>query len=209
METPVQQARDIADAFLSASRVMSDVAHVNIRAPRGGAVREPSLQAGHGCADYLLYASGQAAGVITARRQGLTLNKAGTSTTRYPVDLPDRLPAWQWLLPRTYQSNGIETRFATACFQSRARAPCAPATALKRTASSCMLVSFCRPLQYCSALDLQERRSAPSLLAGAGAKRPLRRRRRARARMGGAVQGHRLAGAHPHPSPLPSRGRGP
>ena len=45
-------------------------------------------------------------------------------------------------------------------------------------------------------------------LAGAGAKRPLRRRRHAKVGMGGEGQLERSTGIHPHPYPPPSRGEG-
>ena len=49
---------------------------------------------------------------------------------------------------------------------------------------------------------------APSPLAGEEAKRPLRRRRRAKVGMGGEARLGRSSSFHPHPRPPPSRGRG-
>jgi len=112
MEASEQQARARIDALLSAAGwVVSGVAQVNIQAHRGVAIREFPLKAGHGFADYLLYVDGQAAGVIEAKRQGVTLTGAETQASKYTAGLPDGLPAWQRPLPFAYQSTGVETRF--------------------------------------------------------------------------------------------------
>ncbi len=74
MPQPEQQAREKIDQLLHAAgwRVC-DAAQVNIHASRGVAIREFPLRLGHGFADYLLYVDGKAAGVIEAKKEGVTL----------------------------------------------------------------------------------------------------------------------------------------
>ena len=69
--TPEQEAREIIDKRLSQSGWdVQDVGNVNIHAAKGVAIREFSLNKGHGYADYLLYVDGKAAGVIEAKKVG-------------------------------------------------------------------------------------------------------------------------------------------
>lgn len=84
---------------------------VNIHAARGVAVREFSLKAGHGEADYLLYVDGQAAGVIEAKKEGVTLSGVEIQSAKYTNGLPDGLPRWRNPLPFAYESTGTETHF--------------------------------------------------------------------------------------------------
>jgi type I restriction enzyme, R subunit len=83
----------------------------NILAYRGVAIRNFTLKSGHGFADYLLYVDGRAAGVIEAKKEGVTLTGVETQSERYTKGLPDGLPAWNTPLPFSYESTGIETRF--------------------------------------------------------------------------------------------------
>ncbi len=75
------------------------------------AVREFPLKPGHGFADYLLYVDGKAAGVIEAKRQGVTLSGVEVQAKKYTEGLPPGLPAWHNPLLFAYQSTGVETRF--------------------------------------------------------------------------------------------------
>ena len=104
-----------------------DAAAANIHAARGVAIREfplgtPSPRErgegrgegrpqGYGFADYLLYVDGQAAGVIEAKKEGVTLTGVETQSDKYTKGLPAGLPRWGNPLPFSYQSTGIETRF--------------------------------------------------------------------------------------------------
>jgi type I restriction enzyme R subunit len=88
-----------------------DLSNANILAHRGIAIREFPLKSGHGFADYLLYVDGQAAGVIEAKRQGVSLTGVETQSAKYTTGLPVGLPAWSRPLPFAYQSTGTETRF--------------------------------------------------------------------------------------------------
>lgn len=71
--TPEQRARIHIDTLLQqAGWHVCDLAHANIHAARGVALREFPLNAGYGFADYLLYIDGKAAGVIEAKKEGTT-----------------------------------------------------------------------------------------------------------------------------------------
>src|SRR5574340_603346 len=106
------EARSNIDCLLEAAgwRV-SDVSKANIHAARGVAIREFPLKSGHGFADYLLYVDGKAAGVIEAKKEGVTLTGVETQAAKYTQGLPDSLPSWGSPLPFSYQSTGVETRF--------------------------------------------------------------------------------------------------
>jgi type I restriction enzyme R subunit len=97
---PEQDARQTIDQLLQgAGCQVCDAAAVNIHAARGVAVREFPLKSGHGFADYLLYADGKAAGVIEAKRQGVTLSGVEVQARKYTEGLPSGLPAWHNPLP--------------------------------------------------------------------------------------------------------------
>ena len=106
-----QETRVEIDALLNAAGwVVCDVSTANIHASAGVAIREFPLP-GHGFADYLLYVDAKAAGVIEAKKQGVTLTGVETQSAKYTAGLPESLPAWTRPLPFSYQSTGIETRF--------------------------------------------------------------------------------------------------
>jgi type I restriction enzyme R subunit len=108
---PEQQARETIDKLLAqAGWLVYDASQVNIHAARGVAIREFPLP-GHGFADYLLYVDGKAAGVIEAKKEGVTLTGVETQAAKYIQGLPDGLPRWANPLPFSYQSTGTETRF--------------------------------------------------------------------------------------------------
>jgi type I restriction enzyme R subunit len=108
---PEQQARSNIDALLEAAGWhVCDAAEANIHAARGVAIREFPLP-GYGFVDYLLYVDGQAAGVIEAKKEGVTLTGVETQSDKYTKGLPAGLPRWGNPLPFAYQSTGIETRF--------------------------------------------------------------------------------------------------
>ncbi len=109
--SPEDQARAEIDRLLQvAGWQVVDLAQANIQAGRGVAIREFPLP-GHGFADYLLYVDGKAAGVIEAKKQGVTLTGVEIQAARYVAGLPATLPAWARPLPFSYQSTGLETRF--------------------------------------------------------------------------------------------------
>jgi type I site-specific restriction endonuclease len=102
---------EIDKTLRAAGWIVCDVSQANIHAARGVAIREFPLKPGYGCADYLLYLDGKAAGVIEAKKQGVTLTGVEIQSDKYTKGLPAGLPAWHSPLPFSYQSTGIETRF--------------------------------------------------------------------------------------------------
>jgi len=109
---PEAQARLKIDELLEAAGwLVCDAKAANIHAARGVAIREFPLVSGHGFADYLLYVDGQAAGVIEAKKIGVTLTGVEVQSAKYTTGLPEGLPAWHNPLPFCYESTGIETRF--------------------------------------------------------------------------------------------------
>ena len=108
---PEQQARGNIDRLLEAAGWhVCDASAANIHAARGVAIREFPLP-GYGFADYLLYVDGKAAGVIEAKKEGVTLTGVETQSDKYTKGLPAGLPRWSNPLPFAYQTTGIETRF--------------------------------------------------------------------------------------------------
>ena len=109
---PEQAARENIDRLLTqAGWAVQDIKSTNLHAGPGVAIREFPLATGHGCADYLLYVQGKAAGVIEAKKAGATLSGVEVQSAKYQCGLPDSLPAWFRPLPFCYQSTGVETHF--------------------------------------------------------------------------------------------------
>ena len=112
MPAPEDKTRENIDRLLTqAGWPVLDQSEANILAYRGVAIRNFTLKPAHGFADYLLYVDGRAAGVIEAKKEGVTLTGVETQSERYTKGLPDGLPAWQKPLPFSYESTGVETRF--------------------------------------------------------------------------------------------------
>ena len=112
--SPEQEARIVIDRMLfEAGWLVQDVKSVNLHASRGVAIREFPLERGFGFADYLLYIDGKAAGVLEAKKAGVTLSGVEIQSDRYTQGLALSLPAWFRPLPFRYQSTGIETRFTS------------------------------------------------------------------------------------------------
>jgi len=89
MAQPEQQAQEEIDRLLvAAGWRVCDLAKANIHAARGVAIREFPLESGFGCADYLLYVDGKAAGVIEAKKQGATLTGVESQRVRAEDHLP-------------------------------------------------------------------------------------------------------------------------
>ena len=109
--TEEAKARKTIDKLLTqAGWQLFDVNNANIMAGPGVAIREFPLP-GHGFADYLLYVDGKAAGVIEAKKAGVTLSGVETQSDKYTKGLPEGLPRWDNPLPFSYQSTSVETRF--------------------------------------------------------------------------------------------------
>ena len=110
--TPEARARQNIDALLEqAGWRVCNVADANIHGAQGVAIREFSLNPGHGFADYLLYVNGKACGVIEAKKEGVTLKGVEAQSERYAQGLPATLPAWRRPLPFLFESTGVETQF--------------------------------------------------------------------------------------------------
>lgn len=85
--SPEQRAREKIDALLfAAGWALQDNADFNRNAAEGVAVRE-FLLAGGPC-DYLLFVGGKAAGVIEAKKAGVTLSGVAEQAARYLLALP-------------------------------------------------------------------------------------------------------------------------
>ncbi len=110
--TPAQEERHPIDAFLApAGWQVCGPNQADLHAHRGAAIREFPLKPVHGFADDLLYGDGKAAGVIEAKKRGITLTGVETQSEKYTKGLPPGLPCWRNPLAFSYRSTGIETRF--------------------------------------------------------------------------------------------------
>lgn len=110
MMTPEQQARQKIDALLTAAGwIIQDMKDFNRNAGLGVAVREFQLPAGP--CDYLLFIDGKAAGVIEAKKSGITLSGVAEQSEKYMGALPEHLKAWDAILLFDYESTSDETFF--------------------------------------------------------------------------------------------------
>jgi len=76
---------------------------------RARAVREFLLP--NGPCDYLMFVGGRAAGVIEAKKSGVTLSGVAEQAAKYLAKVPDHLARWADQLPFAYESTGDETYF--------------------------------------------------------------------------------------------------
>lgn len=110
LETPERLARQRIDVILTASGwVIQDAKDFNRNAALGVAVREFQLPAGP--CDYLLFIDGKAAGVIEAKKQGVTLSGVAEQSEKYMNALPEYLAKWDAILLFDYESTSDETFF--------------------------------------------------------------------------------------------------
>lgn len=110
MPTPEQIARKQIDKLLTdAGWVLQDRDHLDRNVALGVAVREFPVPAGF--CDYLLFIGGKAAGVIEAKKAGVTLSAAAEQAEGYMIELPEHLARWDDLLIYDYESTGDETFF--------------------------------------------------------------------------------------------------
>src|SRR5262245_37610820 len=102
---PEQIARQQIDALLTAAGwIVQDNDEFNRNAAEGVAVREFPLL--NGPTDYLLFVGGKAAGVIEAKKAGVTLSGVAEQATRYMAKLPDYVARWGDRLRFDYESTG-------------------------------------------------------------------------------------------------------
>lgn len=110
METPEKRAREQIDRLLEAAGwVLQNRSQFDRTAAPGVAVREFPLASGQ--CDYLLFVDGKAAGVIEAKKAGVTLSGVAEQSAKYMVNLPPHLARWDELLVYAYESTGEETFF--------------------------------------------------------------------------------------------------
>lgn len=110
VQTPEERARQMIDRLLTeAGWAVQDRDEFDRTASLGVAVREFPLPAGH--CDYLLFVGGKAAGVIEAKKAGVTLSGVADQSQKYVVELPPHLARWDDPLPLHYESTGEETFF--------------------------------------------------------------------------------------------------
>ena len=81
----------------------------NRNASLGVAVRE--FQLATGPCDYLLFVAGKAAGVVEAKKSGVTLSGVADQSDKYMGGLPEHLAKWDDLLVFDYESSSEETYF--------------------------------------------------------------------------------------------------
>ncbi|MGH8073524.1 MAG: DEAD/DEAH box helicase family protein [Lysobacter sp.] len=110
MQTPEQTARVEIDRLLTlAGWVLQDRDEFDRTAALGVAVREFPFPAGF--CDYLLFVDGKAAGVIEAKKSGITLSGVADQSAKYMLQVPEHLARWDELLVYDYESTGDETFF--------------------------------------------------------------------------------------------------
>ncbi|MBS0193867.1 MAG: DEAD/DEAH box helicase family protein [Proteobacteria bacterium] len=112
-QTPEQRARTTIDQLLvAAGWIVQDNIDFNRNAGEGVAVRE--FQLPKGPCDYLLFVGGKAAGVVEAKKAGVTLSGVADQAARYMREVPDHLASWADTLRFDYESTGEETLFRDA-----------------------------------------------------------------------------------------------
>jgi type I restriction enzyme R subunit len=110
--SPEQRARHEIDAALAAAGwIVQDRADMNLAAGQGVAVREFKMASGHGFADYLLFVTGKAVGVLEAKPAGYALGNVELQADKYATGLPAGLNPPVNPLPFLYLSTGVESRF--------------------------------------------------------------------------------------------------
>lgn len=110
MLNPEQEARQQIDRLLAqAGWVLQDRDAFDRSAALGVAVREFQMPAGP--CDYLLFVGGKAAGVIEAKKKGVTLSGVAEQAEKYMGALPPHLARWDDILIYDYESTGEETFF--------------------------------------------------------------------------------------------------
>jgi len=84
---------------------------MNLTAGDGIAVREFTLEKGHGFVDYMLFVDVQAVGVVEAKPAGYSFTSVEAQAQKYVQGMPASLPAPIKPLPFAYISTGEETVF--------------------------------------------------------------------------------------------------
>jgi len=110
MPTPEDKARENIDRLLTqAGWAVRDQSDANILAYCCVAIRNFTLKPGHGFADYLLYVDGRAAGVIEAKKEGVTLTGVETqSEEQQKSTFNPRNLTIGWLVRHAKLAHGLE-----------------------------------------------------------------------------------------------------
>ncbi len=103
--------KEIDKQLVAAGWVVQSQDALKLDAGLGVAVREFILEKPHGRVDYLLFLSGQPAGVIEAKPEGTTLVEVERQSSKYVQGLPEWMQPPVDPLPFIYESTGAETRF--------------------------------------------------------------------------------------------------
>lgn len=94
MPTPEDKARESIDRLLTqAGWAVRNQSDANILAYRGVAIRNSTLKPGEGLCRLSSLRRWPDAGVIEAKKEGVTLTGVDTQSERYTKGLPDELPA--------------------------------------------------------------------------------------------------------------------
>jgi len=91
--------------------VVQSQGKLNLGAGLGVAIREFTLEQGHGRVDYLLFLDSKPVGVVEAKPEGTTLIEVERQSGKYVDGLPDWMRPSVYPLPFIYESTGKETRF--------------------------------------------------------------------------------------------------
>jgi type I restriction enzyme R subunit len=107
---PEDRARQNIDRLLGeAGWFIQDQNDLNLGAGLGVVVRNFALQSGF--ADYMLFVSRKAVGVVEAKPEGTTLSGVADQSDKYLGALAVNIPHWADPLPFAYESTGVETFF--------------------------------------------------------------------------------------------------
>lgn len=110
MHQPEQQARQKIDQLLlDAGWLLQNRDAFDRTAALGVAVREFPVDTG--LCDYMLFVEGKAAGVIEAKKAGVTLSGVTEQAAKYMTHPPAHLARWDDFLVYGYESTGEETFF--------------------------------------------------------------------------------------------------
>lgn len=121
MHNPEQVARQKIDHLLTeVGWVLQDRDAFDRNAALGVAVREFPLPTGF--CDYLLFVGGKAAGVIEAKRIGVTLSGVADQSEKYALRPPEHLARWDEFLNYHYESTARKLFFGTCATQKPVRA---------------------------------------------------------------------------------------
>ena len=125
MPTLEDQAREHIDQALEqAGWKVQDYKSANLHTGRGVVLRNFPLVSGHGFADYLLYVDGKAAGIIEAKKEGVTLIGVEVQAEKYSKGLPTDLPASIRPLPFSIKAPAWKRDSQTASTPNLAAARC-------------------------------------------------------------------------------------